>query len=421
MTAVQHGMTNPPQIDSRENSIPGKRVLIYYRCFDSTLGGGEYLPLSFIAELQKNSMVTLALDWKSDVEGYAKKIGIDIDFSNLDIVFIKPKKSLARKLDAIIPFYRTRQLKKLAKNADVCISTINAFDFGKPAHHFIFLFRNFGDRAFFDFCSHKIPPSGMIRIIRKSVSFLVEHILRRSLGVRSTRKILADPREHIYPNSQYAEKIMRMFYGPFNSTVFYPPTIFEPHGCATFRDPLKVIYIGRIDLEKHIDDIVDIVERTRMLSGKDISLEIAGRIIENYTVRLQNLIEEKPWISLRGQVFGEEKDAFLCSGTYAIHAMRKEAFGISVTEYLKAGCIPIVPDEGGTFEIVNSPELTFSTNDEAARILTRLITDESFRERQRHHCKGRAEFFSRKAFLERQHNLLEEIISADNSEKVKML
>ena len=80
MTAVQHGMTKNPQIDSRENSIPGKRVLIYYRCFDSTLGGGEYLPLSFIAELQKNSMVTLALDWKSDVEGYAKKIGIDIDF-----------------------------------------------------------------------------------------------------------------------------------------------------------------------------------------------------------------------------------------------------------------------------------------------------------------------------------------------------
>jgi hypothetical protein len=33
--------------------------------------------------------------------------------------------------------YRCKQLKKLAAGADVCISTSNIMDFGRPAHHFI--------------------------------------------------------------------------------------------------------------------------------------------------------------------------------------------------------------------------------------------------------------------------------------------
>jgi len=397
--------------DPPANGAPPKRVLVYYRSFDSTFGGGEYLPLSFIAELQKKCAVTFALDWKSDVEGYAKTVGVDLDVSKLKVVFIKPKNHLAQRLDAILPFYRTRQLKKLAKDADVCISTINMFDFGKPAHHFVFLLRNFGDNAFFDYCSHKTPPTGAKRLKRKFVTFVGEHILRRLLGIRSTRRILADRREHIYPNSQYAETVMRGFYGAFSSTVFYPPTIFEPR-CAADRDPLKVICLGRIHPEKRIDDIIDIVERARALSGRDVTLQIAGGLDESeYAGHLREMTEEKPWVSLRGQVIGGEKDAFLCSGTYAVHAMRNETFGISVTEYLKAGCIPVVPEEGGACEIVNSPELTFRSNDEAARILARLLADADFREKQRRHCAEQAGMFTRAAYLERQHKLLEQIVS----------
>ena len=393
------------------NDAPPKRALVYYRSFDSTFGGGEYLPLAFVAELQKRCRVTFALDWKSDVEGYAKAVGVDLDVSSLDIVFIKPENRLAQRIDAILPFYRTRQLKKLAKKVDICISTVNMFDFGKPAHHFVFLLRNFGDNAFFDYCSRKAPPSGVARLKRRFVTFVGERILRRILRIRSTRRIIADKREHIYPNSYYAERIMREFYGEFNSTVFYPPTIFEPVSRPP-RDPLKVICLGRIQAEKRIVDIIDIVERARALSGRDITLHIAGGLDEtDYAVRLRIMAAEKPWLTLHGQIIGKDKDEFLCSGTYAVHAMRNETFGISVTEYLKAGCITLAPDEGGACEIVNSPDLTFRTNDEAAKILTRLLDDDRFREDMRRHCENRAALFSRAAYMERQRRLLDRIVS----------
>ena len=99
------------------------------------------------------------------------------------------------------------------------------------------------------------------------------------------------------------------------------------------------------------------------------------------------------------------------SGSYAIHAERLEAFGIAIVEYLNAGNVAIVPDEGGTPEIVDSPALAYHTNSEAAKILARLITDEAFRKEQQRHCAERARFFSREAYLGRQRELLEQILN----------
>ena len=42
-------------------------ILVYFTAFSSTLGGSEYLPLLFIAELQKNHNVVLAPNWKFDI------------------------------------------------------------------------------------------------------------------------------------------------------------------------------------------------------------------------------------------------------------------------------------------------------------------------------------------------------------------
>ena len=92
--------------------------------------------------------------------------------------------------------------------------------------------------------------------------------------------------------------------------------------------------------------------------------------------------------------------------------MREEAFGISITEYLKAGLIPIVPDEGGACEVIDNRELVFHTSEEAADILVKLLNDAEFRERQRRRCEERAGVFSKAAYLERQHKLLKDIVEA---------
>ena len=389
-----------------------KRILIYHNFFTAWNGGGAFLPLLFIAELQKTCEVTLALNDISDVKTAAELAGIPVDFSKLKLVRVMPTKGILRKIDLNLRVFRIWKLKHLAKQADVCICTVNMIDFGKPAHHFVCRMSSFWDKAFSDYIGHKSPPKGLAFCKRTILTFLAETVLRPLLGVRSTRKILADPREHIYPNSQYVDSLMRMFYGSFTGKVFYPPTTFEFNLKDVKHNPLQVNYIGRISKEKRIEDLIDIVEQARKLSGLDITLRLAGQI-ENtpYAQGMKRSEQEKPWIQFIGDVHGEEKERFLLSGTYAVHARRDEEFGISITEYLKAGCIAIVPDEGGTVEIVDSPALTYHTNEEAAAILTKLLQDDAFRKEQLMQCEKRAKLFTMDAYFKNQHRILEKILT----------
>ena len=179
------------------------------------------------------------------------------------------------------------------------------------------------------------------------------------------------------------------------------------------RDPLKVVCIGRIVREKRITDIIDIVRRARMLSGQDLTLHIAGRIDQSpaYGETLRKIAAQESWVVLTGALYGKDKEDFLTSGTYAVHAERDEAFGISVAEYLVAGLVPIIPDEGGSCEVVGNPDVTYRTNEEAAQILARLLADNDFRTRQQTSCATRAKVFSRDAYLDRQREILRGILA----------
>ena len=389
-----------------------KNVLLYYS-FGFALGGGEYLPLTFIAELQKVCNLTLAVDLACNIERSYKAFGADlgIDMSKLRIVQVTPPDYDPKWHSVLISLYRFRQLKRLARNADVCISTASIMDFGKPAHHFINMIA-FGDDAFTAYASNSASHvrSGTVA---RAKHFLSDSILRPLLGMRSKRSIICDKRQHIYPNSRFVEKLMMSFYGSFNSTLFYPPTLFKAEMDASLRDPLKVVYIGRIIPDKRLEEIVGIVERARAITGLDITFHAAGRLDQtpSYGKTLSRMAQERAWLKFVGALYGEDKEKFLLSGSYAIHAERDEAFGISVTEYLSAGLISIVPDEGGTPEIVDSSELAYHTNEEAAQILAHLLVDATFREKMQRQCAERAKVFSRDAYMARQKELLSNILN----------
>ncbi len=388
-----------------------KNVLLYYS-FGFSLGGGDYLPLVFAAELQKICNLTLAVDLACNIERSSKTFGISLDMSRLKVVQVTPSNYDPKKHTVLLSLYRFRKLKKLAKSADVCISTASIMDFGKPSHQFINMLA-FGDDAFTAYVQNPANPvrGGIFTRIKR---FFSDSILRPLLGMRSKRSIICDAREHIYPNSIFVESLMKKFYGPFNSSVFYPPTLLEAKSPSIARDPLKVIYIGRIIPEKRIDELIGIVEKTREITGLDIKFHVAGRLDQtpSYGQKLSKMAEERDWLSFVGALYGEAKEQFLLSGSYAIHAERLEAFGISIVEYLTSGNIAIVPDEGGTPEIVDSSALAYHTNEDAAKILAKLITDDGFRSAQLRHCTERAKYFSREAYFERQHELLERILQA---------
>ena len=388
-----------------------KNVLLYYS-FGFSLGGGDYLPLAFAAELQKISDLTLAVDMACNIERSSKTFGIDIDMSRLKVVQVTPPNYSPKKHTFLLSLYRFRKLKKLAQNADICISAASIMDFGKPSHQFINMLA-FGDDAFTAYVLNPVLPF-RAGLFTRMKCFFTDSILRPLLGMRSKRSIICDAREHIYPNSIFVETLMKRFYGPFNSSVFYPPTLLETKSNTASRDPLKVIYIGRIIPEKRIEDLIDIVEKARTITGLDIKFHVAGRLDQtpSYGEKLRKMAKERGWLSFVGALYGEAKEQFLLSGSYAIHAERIEAFGISIVEYLKTGNIAIVPDEGGTPEIVDSSTLTYHTNEDASKILAKLITDEELRKAQLLHCRERANYFSRDAYLRRQHELLEHILQA---------
>ena len=387
-----------------------KKVLLYYN-FSFSFGGGELLPLSFFSELQQTCDLTVALDRADGLWQSAALYGIGIDRSAIHVEQVMPKDYSIRRHNVLLSLHRSRMLKRLARNVDICISLSNITDFGKPAHHFINMLA-FGDDAFTAFV-HSKAGSARCGVLTRAKRFFSNAILRPLLGMRSKRSLICDRRQHIYPNSRYVEGLMTGFYGPFNSAVFYPPTLFEPQSPESVgRDPLRIVYIGRIVPEKRITDLIGIVERVRAATGLPLTFHLAGRLDQTpaYGERLAAMARERDWLKFVGAVYGDEKEHFLLSGSFALHAERIEAFGISVAEYLVAGLIPVVPDEGGTPEVVGSPALAYHADEDAVRILARLATDRAFRDEQRRLCAERARTFTRAAYRTRQRELLCRII-----------
>ena len=387
-----------------------KKVLLYYN-FSFSFGGGDFLPLSFIAELQNACDLTVALDKADGLRQSAEIYGITIDPSAFKVEQVTPKGYDIKRHNSYLSLYRSRRLKKLARKADICISLSNITDFGKPAHHFMNMLA-FGDDAFTAYVRSGKKTNGK-RSFPAICRSVAGPLFRAILGMRTKSRIIRDPKERVYPNSRFVEKLMTEFYGPFNSTVFYPPTLFAVRDPSVRRDPLKVVCIGRILREKRITDIIDIVKRARLLSNQDLTLHIAGRIDQEpaYGETLRKIASQERWIVLAGALYGKGKEDFLTSGTYAVHAERDEAFGISIAEYLVAGLVPIVPDEGGSCEVVSNPDVTYSSNEDAAQILTHLLADEEFRAKQQASCAARAKVFSRAAYLDRQRDLLHGILA----------
>ena len=387
-----------------------KKVLLYYN-FSFSFGGGDFLPLSFIAELQNACDLTVALDKADGLRQSAEIYGITIDPSAFKVEQVTPKGYDIKRHNSYLSLYRSRRLKKLARKADICISLSNITDFGRPAHHFMNMLA-FGDDAFTAYVRSGKKTNGK-RSFPAICRSVAGPLFRAILGMRTKSRIIRDPKERVYPNSRFVEKLMTEFYGPFNSTVFYPPTLFAANSQSVRRDPLKVVCIGRILREKRITDIIDIVKRARLLSNQDLTLHIAGRIDQEpaYGETLRKIASQERWIVLAGALYGKGKEDFLTSGTYAVHAERDEAFGISIAEYLVAGLVPIVPDEGGSCEVVSNPDVTYSSNEDAAQILTHLLADEEFRAKQQASCAARAKVFSRAAYLDRQRDLLHGILA----------
>lgn len=372
-----------------------RHVLIYFTGFSAHVGGSECLLFSLIQALQKGGCsVTVALQSTGDLGRVAKTYGMEIDLSKL----------------TILRFVRARQLRKMGPQFDFCISCANPVDFGRPGIHFVHMMTldaGYFNKIWFRDQGKAVPLKTRLAQGRDTMV----RILSR---VRSARQIVRDPREIVLPNSNFVKRSIEAYYKCRVHDAFYPPTLFEPMSLRA-DNSLDVACLGRVGPEKKVLEIIDIVERARRLTGKELRLRIAGHVppadatYTDYGRRVRERAAECPWIKLEGVLTGESKARYLSECRFAIHHCEVEAFGISITEDIKAGIVPLVPREGGSSEVVGTDELVFSSDDEAARKLARLVEDREYYRVNQAHVMARAELFSAMKYQMRQKALLAEL------------
>ena len=382
-----------------------KKALVYFTAFSKNIGGSEYLAFTIIRALQERYDVTLATSEQSaGIADAAKIYGVDADWNSVETVDLRPRGVLA-KLDRHLKFVWKRRLRKLGPNFDVCISCANPVDFGRPGIHFVYMMTF--DR-YFQAWAQEWKPKGKWWIRHHLLAFR-DWFACALAGARTPRRIVRNPKEVVLPNSNYVRGMIERHYRCKVHEAFYPPTMFETD-LQNSHDRNQIGYIGRMQAEKRIVEMIEIVRQAREKSGRDLKFHLAGVLRSfPYDVKIRDLARRCPWIVLHGSVTGEEKKKFLASIAIALHGRKSEEFGISITEYLKAGIIPVVPNQGGACEIVSNDQLCFEDDFSACEILCRILLDEGFFRRSRSFCDMRARAFAASKYWKRQTELLAEV------------
>ena len=395
-----------------------KTALVYFTEISRTtghIGGSEMLLFLIIQELQRRGYdVTVALQSGGDVVAGSRDYGVSIDSDALKVIHLSESGRLLRLVDRHLKFLWQWRLRRLGPKYDVCISCANVVDFGRPGIHFIYMLTL--DEVFKEYIWKE--NTTLARRMRHWCVCVRDAAVKVMCGVRSVAEVVRDGREVVLPNSDFVRSCIDDYYGSKVHPAFYPPTVFEPsrvEHVETCREGgmegcVDIACIGRLAPEKRICALIDIVRKARERSGVDFKLRFAGKRPDDDNGRsIKALAEKCDWIKLEGALYGDEKASFLASCKFAMHGCKVEAFGISITEYLKAGLVPVVPQEGGSSEVVGLDELAYDNDDEAAEILVRLAADEAFYRKCLVHCMERGKVFSASAYMNRQKELMDEL------------
>ena len=175
-------------------------------------------------------------------------------------------------------------------------------------------------------------------------------------------------------NSQWTMDLMCERYAVTNARVVYPPVATEFPRVDWHDKELGFVYIGRIDYEKRIEMIIEILSRVRQL-GHDVHLHVIGQFTDSpYSRMIRQLCDDnRTWVLVEGSMSGTAKADILARHRFGINACQAEAFGISVAEMIEAGCITFVPSNGGQVEIVGDPALCYDDVDDAVKKIDAVL------------------------------------------------
>jgi glycosyltransferase involved in cell wall biosynthesis len=201
-------------------------------------------------------------------------------------------------------------------------------------------------------------------------------------------------------SSGWTGRLMHEVHGVDTVTV-YPPVLADFPRVPWEPRENGFVCIGRIAPEKRIEDIVEILSAVRA-EGADVHLHLVGTPgPAEYVERIRRLQKTHEWVSLELDLPRAALAQVLTTHRYAIHAMRREPFGIAVATLLHAGCLLFVPDDGGLVEIVgHNRELVYHSAADAVAKIVAVVRDPARQHALARSLEAHAPTFSAQRFME---------------------
>jgi glycosyltransferase involved in cell wall biosynthesis len=210
-----------------------------------------------------------------------------------------------------------------------------------------------------------------------------------------------------------ASHIMRLL--GIQAQTLYPP-VADPGPPLPWSDRASgFMSIGRISPEKEYERTMKILAAVRR-THRDITFTIVGttdRHGRKYFDKLQReAANHGSWITFRQDVTRDEIKSLMAGHRYGIHGMREEHFGMAPAEMVRAGAIVWVPNGGGQVEIVGeTPQLRFSTDDEAVDSISHTLSSAAEQDRLRDVLATRAALFSTGRFVSETQRIVERFLA----------
>lgn len=347
-------------------------------------GGGSFLPARAVGLLKEKCQITLLLTCTPGWNIINSQFYPYLNDGDVETVVKEPAPSWLRSLHLYFnPGTLNSEIRCLARGCDLCVCFGNIGYVGKPTIHFV------TNATAMDMIGIKGPQYKVCfpecstfrgwarKEAIKGMKFGIRLLSLAACNRRRLRNALIRNGDRVVANSRWIASFFEKENFPVD--LVYPPVTAEFSYVSFAERRADFVCIGRISNLKRIEKMIEILAEVRRRSGREFWFHLAGRFTESpYSMYIKGLVNRYPWIKLHGYLSGKEKDTFLTSHRYAIHACEIEAFGISVAEYLKAGCIPFVPNEGGSAEIVGDPEFCYAdTEDAVGKILRFMEKDEA--------------------------------------------
>ena len=184
----------------------------------------------------------------------------------------------------------------------------------------------------------------------------------------------------------------------------------------------KVCYVGRIDVNKGIDYVIDSFLKLPREMG--VSLAIVGGVTETawsrdyyekkLKPRVEKLMAENYPVRLACNVPYSEIVQTLLTSKAMLSFNPEEHFGIVPVEAQAAGCPPIVAEGGGQEETVRQGETGYlaKTPEEMTQYLSQLLRDGELWQRMSHAARESAQRFSIENKSKEWKTLLEGLVGA---------